>query len=72
MSEKLKNYIREFYEQMELKTDMYDIQARELRSIQRAIECISKEEWDKISDKEKEEVNNIVNITSEWWCEGVD
>lgn len=72
MSEKLKSYIKEFYEQMELETNLYDIKAQELRSIQKAVKIVSNEEWDELSDKEKQEVHNITNITEQWWCEGID
>lgn len=66
MSDKLKDYIREFYEQLDFETNMYDIKARELRSIQNAVKFVAEKEWDKLSDEEKEIVNNIINITEQW------
>lgn len=68
MTSKLRNYIREFKEERGRVSTNGHRQAKELQSIQQAIKAVAEDEWQKLSDKEKEEVSDIINITDEWWC----
>lgn len=67
MSEKLKGLLEEFKVNLEIQTDLHTIQAKELKSIQQAMKSVAEEEWDNLSEEEKQEIGNIINDTESWW-----
>lgn len=67
MTKKLKKYIEDFQSLREQVDNQPVRQARELISLQRAIEICSQEE--ELKESERVLVSDVINITDEWWCE---
>ena len=67
MSKQLKELLKEFDRNLHLEETNKVIQAKELKSIQKAITSVAEEEWDNLSDEEKKEVETITKDTTSWW-----
>ena len=67
MSENLKALLKEFDHNLHLDTELVVRQAKELKSIQKAITFVAEQEWENLSDEEKNEVGAIINDTTSWW-----
>ena len=67
MTEKLRALLKEFDYNLHLETEFVVRQAKELKSIQKAIASVAEQEWDNLSDEEKNEVETITKDTTSWW-----
>lgn len=67
MSKELRALLEEFDYNLHSETELVVRQAKELKSIQKAITSVAKDEWDNLSDEEKNEVETITKDTTSWW-----
>lgn len=67
MSKELRALLEEFDHNLHLETELVVRQAKELKSIQKAIAYVAEREWDNLSDEEKNEVETITKDTTSWW-----
>lgn len=66
MSKELRALLEEFDHNLQ-ETELVVRQAKELKSIQKAIASVAEQEWDNLSDEEKNEVETITKDTTSWW-----
>lgn len=67
MSKNLQALLKEFQENLNQETNQTIRQAKELKSLQKAIAVVAEAEWDNLSDEEKKELGDIINDTESWW-----
>lgn len=67
MSNELKGLMEEFEMNLHLETDLKTHQAKELKSLQKAIRIVAEKEWENMSYEEKKQVSEIITDTTSWW-----
>lgn len=71
MTARLNDLLKEFRENLEVKTDFLVRQAKELKSIQKAIFAVAEKEWENLSYQERAEVDKIIKDETSWWATDV-
>ena len=72
MSKNLQALLKEFQENLNQETNQTIRQAKELKSLQKAIAVVAEAEWDNLSDEEKKEkiFENRGCFRYQWCCRG--